>query len=98
MFKAHRVAKKPQKNSKHVADLINSATLPALSHLYPFEGVLDVNLLNLHDLTPKGLHYAGLGSVTSTKRCCAVILGGGWVGRCSRRTSSSMRCSGSGWV
>jgi hypothetical protein len=46
MFKEHRVAKKSQKNSKHVADLINSATLPALSLLaqvdkFAFLGVLD---------------------------------------------------------
>lgn len=46
MFKEHRVAKKSHKNSKHVADLINSATLPALSLLaqvdkFAFLGVLD---------------------------------------------------------
>jgi hypothetical protein len=46
MFKEHRVAKKSQKNSKHVADLINSATLPALSLLaqvdkFAFLGILD---------------------------------------------------------
>jgi len=40
------VAKKSQKNSKHVADLINSATLPALSLLaqvdkFAFLGILD---------------------------------------------------------
>ena len=40
------MAKKSQKNSKHVADLINSATLPALSLLaqvdkFAFLGVLD---------------------------------------------------------
>ena len=47
MFKEHRVAKKSQKNSKHVSDLINSATLPALSLLaqvdkFAFLGVLDL--------------------------------------------------------
>ena len=46
MFKEPRLDKKSQKNSKHVADLINSATLPALSLLaqvdkFAFLGVLD---------------------------------------------------------
>lgn len=49
MFKEHRVAKQSQKNSKHVADLINSATLPALSLLakvdkFAFLGVLDTSM------------------------------------------------------
>lgn len=33
MFKEHRVAKKSQKNSKHVADLVNSSTLTSISLL-----------------------------------------------------------------
>lgn len=48
MFKEHRVAKKYQKNSKHVADLINSATLLSISLLaqvdkFAFLGVLDTS-------------------------------------------------------
>lgn len=33
MFKEHRVAKKSQKNSKHVADLVNSSTLMSIALL-----------------------------------------------------------------
>ncbi|KPF70242.1 hypothetical protein IP84_00275 [beta proteobacterium AAP99] len=48
MFKEHRVAKKSQKNSKHVADLINSATLTSIALLaqvdkFAFLGVLDAS-------------------------------------------------------
>ena len=46
MFKEHRVAKKSQKNSKHVADLVNSSTLMSIALLaqvdkFAFLGVLD---------------------------------------------------------
>jgi hypothetical protein len=48
LFKEHQVAKKSQKNSKHVADLLNSATLTSISLLarvdkFTFLVVLDTS-------------------------------------------------------